>query len=344
MSEIINGEGSINTFVSTDYEWYSKSYSFLNDENGRELDVNGGQFSGTPEGVFDGEDTTLWNPTNIVGNRVNFDATNRPRTGSQSAYFNRVFVGDICQFDKGSDIDLSNYSAITFYVNVNNNWVSGDSFELYGWDTGTNSKVGDSIKLEDYFNFLDYDDWLELLIPLEAMGLESSTIDAFRIECISTAGANAPRWFLDDWDIQETTEIFEYTAEPATGKLFEMNGIELNIVNNGTREESSYWNQFFGITKLSNGLVFQRFSGSTIVFNFTTTCYRDWPSVGFEETMASQGSDNGNTSTTRQYVRRFDQPIPLRASDLDKLTITVEDNLSTLLSFRANIFGRERDE
>jgi len=49
---------------------------FTNDEQGADLNQNGA-FGGTPEGIHDGVDSTLWTASTIVGTKFTFDSTDR---------------------------------------------------------------------------------------------------------------------------------------------------------------------------------------------------------------------------------------------------------------------------
>ena len=130
-------------------EFAPESSSFVNPDNGIEMAVSGG-FSGTPVLVHNGGDTSAWTGSNIVGNTVDFNSSTRPRTGSFSVRVNSPNVSDVWQFDRGSDITVSSYVAITMWINVNRRWGTGDTVTLFGWDTGLGSIVGNSVNIEDY--------------------------------------------------------------------------------------------------------------------------------------------------------------------------------------------------
>lgn len=307
---------------------------FTNDSFGIQLNQNG-EFSGTPEGVHNGIDTVYWTASNISGTKVTFDSLNRPRSGVKSIYADRMNTSDVFQIDKGSDIDLSNYTAIRLYLNVDSDWGAGDSVSMYGWDTAGGTQVGDSILLEDYFNFFDFDVWNSLTIPLTDMNLEAETIDAFRIEVVSSSGTK-PRWYIDDFQIEETGTPIDFTAEPRQGYRFTATGIRVSIVDTITLTNLS-WDKFFSLTKLSNGIQYQRQTLGDIRVSFNVRCLEDLLWVGFD--VSNQETDGADSIMTFDFS--FTQPFTLDSRAGDFVALTINDDLSSLLSFRAILFGRE---
>ena len=75
-------------------------------------------FSGTPVGVHDGTDTAFWTASAIVGTKFTFDSTDEANSGTKSVKANKAALNDVMEFDRLSDLDLSNYVAITLFVFV----------------------------------------------------------------------------------------------------------------------------------------------------------------------------------------------------------------------------------
>jgi len=71
---------------------------FRNDAGSAEMNVNIG-FSGTPEGVNDGGDTTLWTPTNLTGSNFAFTSTTHAKQGIATVVDFNNLSGDAVTID-----------------------------------------------------------------------------------------------------------------------------------------------------------------------------------------------------------------------------------------------------
>ena len=320
-----------------------RTAAFLNPSNGIQMAISGG-FTGTPELVNNGGDTAAWTGSNISGTDVDFTSTQRPRTGSASVYVDGPNVGDVWQFDKGSSIDLSNYVAITMFVNVDRRWGNGDDISFFGYDTGTGLQIGTSVLLEDYLNEGDNDVWQEVIIVLEDMDLQDKSIDSFRMSYINNAGT-APEFFIDDFQIEESTTSEEYKAEPNNGKLFYVNELRVNIVDaldttllNSSMQNLSY-NTILGRAELDSGLFLSRSKDGVTQFSIAYNNLNDFLRRGYQ--IESAICDGTNTSIT--LVRKFDEYLILDSRNDDNLSFTVNDDLSGLISLTALALGKETD-
>ena len=219
-------------------------------------------FGGTPELVHDGGDTLAWTGSSVIGTSINFSSTDEANSGTQSVHVNSPSVGDVWQFDRGSNIDLSGYSAITMWINVDRRWGVGDEVSLFGWDTSTNSPVGSAISLGDYINIGDNDIWQEATILLSEMNLEGSIIDSLRMEMVANDGTT-PEFYIDDFNLQESGgEVFR--IEPPRNTKVELNEISLNFdatvsttLADASMPNLSY-DEYLTAGKLTNGLLFFR--------------------------------------------------------------------------------------
>ena len=294
----------------------SRFIPYINPDFGTSMNQDG-QFTGTPQLVHDGTDNAGWTGSGN-GSRITFNSTNQAQDGTQSVYFNRIVLNEIATFDKGSNVDLSNYTAITMQIYVDNNWADGDSMQLYGWDTNTSSEIGTRVNLEDYFNFGQFDEWQPLVIDLEDMDLAMSTVDAFRIECVATSGTR-PRWYMDVFNLQESGGGIEYISKPRPNTIFRARGIHMQITDN-ILESAIAWDKFMGLTKLANGINYQRTRAGKVAFNFTTRCWNDLTWVGFSEYDPPR-SDGTDTTLTMRVNFSEDAFLDSREGDEGKIII-----------------------
>ena len=307
---------------------------YVSDDFGIEMNQDAA-FTGTPQLVHDGTDNAGWTGSDS-GTRITFNSTGQAFDGTQSVYHDRIVLNEIATYDKGANVDLSNYSAITMQIYVENNWAAGDSMQIYGYDTGTASEVGDRVNLEDYFNFGQFGEWLPITIPLTDMNLEAQTVDAFRIECVATSGTR-PRWYMDVFNLQETGGGYEFISRPSQGTIFRATALHMLVTGTFAQNDWS-WDEFFGLTKLTNGINYQRFQDSRVRFNFSTRCYQDLTWVGFQEYDPPRSDA---TETTLSMRVTFSEPAFLDSRDSDYGVITIQDDLSSLSTLRFALVGRE---
>ena len=164
-----DGESSMIVYTIPREQPIPKILPFLNDTFGSAMNQAVG-FEGTPVNIHNGTDSELWIGSEISGTSVDFDSTNRSFSGTMSVRANSPDVGDVWQFAKGSDQDLSGKSALTGEININRRWNAGDSVAVYGWDTGTGLIVGNQVFIENYIDETSFDVWMNMVIPLSDMG------------------------------------------------------------------------------------------------------------------------------------------------------------------------------
>jgi hypothetical protein len=88
-----------------------------NDDYGTDMAQNWAA-GGTPLGIHDGIDSSLWTGSNITGAKVTFNSTDRAAPGSNSVKIDNAAVNDVWQWDNGSNVDLTSYASITIWINV----------------------------------------------------------------------------------------------------------------------------------------------------------------------------------------------------------------------------------
>ncbi len=339
-----NGDIGIVAYTQPIKEYDAIAAPFFNPTYGVEMAINAG-FGGTPEVVHVGiSDGVYWTGSQITpGGEINFNSGAQAHSGSVSVYMNRPDQDETWQFAKGSDMTMANYTAITMYIYVDNNWAAGDSTEFYGWDTDLGVQVGVAVALEDYFTFDDFDTWHKVTIPLTDMEIEAATtLDAFRMEAVSIQGQR-PRWYIDDFQIEETGTPAEFTVSAANGTLFLLDELRFNIIDaydpalaDSNMPNLSY-NKLLGEASLPNGLVLKRTSDGEVDFAITLNKLQDFINIG--TTISDLFSDGTNTSLTLSFIYR--EPLVLDSRSNDTAIFTISDDLTGLISMRALLIGRE---
>ena len=292
-------------------------------------------FGGTSDDVHNGTDAVQWTGTTLVGSSFTFDSTEQADAGTKSIKIDSGSVGDTLQLAKGSDIDLSGYVALTLRIYVDTNWNANDSIEIYGFDNGVSTQVGNRVALEDYFNFTTFDTWQSIIIPLTDMGLTvATTVDAFRIQ-IAAKGGQSPIFYLDVIKVQQTGEPIIYSLPVDNEDRFHIEELTFamadnvtSIVADGTMPGLSY-NAVLGLGELTNGFTIRRVKGGKNTFNAPMRNIGDFLALG--AVIHNNISDGTNTFITLKVS--FAHPLVIRGDRDDALEIQINDDMSGLLRF-----------
>jgi hypothetical protein len=307
----------------------------LNSEFGIALNQNGA-FSGTPDPVHDGIDSVLWTGTEPVGTKVTFDSTDRAFAGTKSVKINAPSNADIWQFDKGSDLTVASFTAITMKINIDKDWSAGDSVSFYGYDTGTGLQVGVKVLIEEYISIVAFDVWQSVTIPLSDLAM-TGTIDAFRMEQEAKTGP-APVWYLDNFQVEESGEPIKFRFEPRSDQIFHVTRLAAFVVNDATTEaQLQAYDKFYAETALANGVGITIQSKGSIVLNFT------------ERTLESQitqpqiSIDTGGDGTNSWIKVMSDIEFDLDGRKRDFIEYSVRDDLTALETYNVWFFGWGED-
>ena len=313
--------------------------SMVNDTYGRAMN-QAIAFSGTPVRIHDGEDSSLWTATNIVGTKMDPNSTAQAQAGSQSIEVDNPSLNDVWEINSGGTQALGSYTAFSMYVYVDKSWTT-DSVEMYGWDGG--AEVGIRVKLEDYFDQSTFDTWHFMSIPLTDMELEASTIESLRMTLQTKTGGQAPKFYIDELILQETGDTAEFTPpSPNPSEDFFISKIALSmadnvtsVVTNGTMPGLDY-TKFLGVGPLAQGVLFEHVDDNETVISEVYDGIGDMLAAGWE--IESAVSNGTNTFVT--VARVFVPPLVLKGYERgNHVSFIVRDDLSGLLSLTAQVQG-----
>ena len=326
----------------------SKTSFFINPTYGIEM-AQDASYGGSVL-IFDGTDTAEWDFTEPTGTKWEADSEDRPYADSKSLKCDNPNVNDVMQIANdagpGTNIDLTPYTAITFWINVDKDWAGGDSFSVYGYLTdAAGAQVGTKVYIEDYFDYSSYDIWHYVDIPLADMGLSTSTIDAFRIENEAREGGKSPEFYIDEWYIQETGASITYTLEPDEGTWFHIKAFQTVFVDaySGDNADSTVpqlsYDQILGVTT-TTGYIYRSYQGDpdTPTQTARVTKLMDLLSYPYSS-INNHFSDGTNTMITIANTYPPSYEYVLKSEDRDKLTFTVEGKMDDLLYFRISAQG-----
>jgi hypothetical protein len=318
---------------------------FINPTYGREMAQNAA-YGGTPLAIHDGTDSVAWTFSEPVGTKWVVDSTDQFHAGTKSLKCDNANVGDIMQVinnvGPGNDIDMTgNYVGLTMWIYVDEDWLAGDSVSLYAHVGG--ALVGNKIFLEDYFRFDTYDTWHFINIQISDMGIESSSIDAFRFQNEAREGGKSPKFYIDEIDLQQSGTPIDFEVKPDEGtwlyvKAFQTLYVDAITADNAdsTMMQLSY-DKILDMTPTA-GYVFKQYSKGVSVLEARITNLMDLLGQPYSE-ITNAVSDGTNTMITITNKFPAGLEVLLKAEELDRLVFTIEDNFSELLFFRISLHG-----
>lgn len=326
--------------------YITKVLPFFNETYGVNLNQDPG-IGGTPTEVHNGTDDVLWTASTIVGTDFTFNSTDQNHTGggSKSILSDSPALNDTFQIAKGSDLSLTGSTALSFWVYVDSGWGFLDEMQVYGWDTGAGTQVGTAVNISDYITPGNNDVWQEALIALEDMSLVGETLDALRFT-MSSAFFGAPVVYFDDIQFESAGSPIVYTVEPEKSTHYFVNSIRLFLADaldstllNASMKNLDY-TAFLGVASLPIGVTFRYFFNGKIINSFTIQNLGD--ALALPGVTIDAGGDGTNTWLAVDMVPT--EPLFLNAYNSDKLTLTINDDLTDLLKFTAYASGKQRTE
>lgn len=269
---------------------------------------------------------------NNISNLDTSDAVNAPGTAG-AVLVDNPNDGDVWQFDKGSNLTVSNFTAITMKINIDKDWNGGDSVSLYGYDTGGAVQVGLRVLLEDYVDITAFDEWQAITIPLADMSLTDGTIDALRMEQESKSG-KAGRFYLDNIQIEEAGTPISFRFNPDDNQLFHITRIGVFVASNGkTEAQLQAYDKFYGESTLTNGVQVTVRSRGNLVVSSSENRLSD--QLTQPQITVKTGGDGTNS-----WMKVFnDLDFDLDGRTRDFVEYRIQDDLTALEQYNVWIFG-----
>lgn len=311
----------------------------LNPDVGFEMAIDG-TFGGTPDLIYAENDANDYTGANVSGTKVTFDNTEQPQAGTYNVKVNKPSDSDVWEFDKGSDLGLSGFVGVSMFVYVVSGWVEGNGIDFCAFDTDSGLVVGNFVNLEDYFNENEFGVYQKISIPFADLGLSNQTADSFRMTVSEKTGAGIVCYF-DTIKLEETSGSKTFTVLAPRGTKFTIHEFNFTFIDDiastfadATMPNFSY-NKIMGLPKLANGISFTRIKNGKTLFSSSITCLADSTRGGGR--IRNFYSDGTNTHLT--LSTRFEDPVILNSRENDSISVTVNDDLSGLLSFTAVALG-----
>jgi hypothetical protein len=311
--------------------------AITNPTNGLDMAVNAA-FSGTPEGIHDGTDSTLWTGSALSGT-WDFASTTQAFAGTKSVEAINTVDGNEAQFQDGTTTDTSAFTAITGAVYLTS-WATSGTKEVELRLRLAGVDVGGIVSLSGYIDISVLNVWQTFVIPIADFGAGGATIDQLIVKTVDIGGGAAPNYYLDALQFEETGgEI--YTVEADKNSIYTITSLQISMADayDSTLASSSVpkitYNTLLGVSKLTNGIGFKLTTGDVVRFNSTFQQHIDF--MSFPGMTTQSGGDGTNTWLT--YTVNFEPGFVLDGRIGDKLEVTLADNLSGLLYMRMLVRG-----
>jgi hypothetical protein len=347
-AEVVNGEETNALAVATrSLKTYSNKVEvFINPTYGINMNIEV-SFGGTPVKIHNGGDTVLWTGSAIIGTNWNFAdiAQNHTPAGAASISGTLLTQGDVAEFDRGSNLNLSGYTALTLWIYVDSGWTALDVLDIVGWDTATGMEVGSPVDLGDYINIGDTGVWQQVVIPFSDMSLVGETLDALRIIYTVRDGVKLSV-YIDDIQFEETGSPELYTVSPGKQKWLHVYNMMVSVADayTGTLADATMpklpYNSILGLSALTSGIRWARVEEGKRVSTFVLRKLMDAMELP-SASIVNYGDDGTNVWFTLNF--QFTEPVILKSENEDRLEVTINDDMSGLLHLRMTLGCKEED-
>ena len=284
-----------------------------------------------------------WTFSEPIGTKWVENSTDRAHAGTKSLKCDNPNIGDILQLQNvnGEDVDLSNFIAVSMWINVDKDWAANDSFSLYAMVDG--AQEGDKVYLEDYFDYTNHDTWHYIIILLTDMGISASSIDSFRIENEARDGGKSPKFYIDELELQASGAAIQYSIKPSRGTWMHIDTLHIAMadaltgtVSDGTMPGLAY-DKFLGMTP-GAGLKLEQYRDDVVVPGSSLQVTDISDMLSLPGTVLTNSISDG-TNTLISLERKLSVPIVLKAEEIDELRLTIEDDFSVLLMMQFSVMG-----
>jgi hypothetical protein len=306
---------------------------FFADETGsvdQNINASG---AGTLTPVHDGGDTTLWNAVAVSGT-WDFASTTQSNTGTSSIELG-TRNGDTASFTwpAAGDLSVGVYDAFRGFIYITS-WPNSGNKEITIQLYLNGAPIGQAVQLSNYIDTSVQDSWQLFSIPMSDFQTTSAAFDAVWVSMVDAGAGAAPSGFLDDLAFVQsgTGATKTFTIAPPADQVWVVNRIKWTAVANSS---SIKYNEFFGLTGLTNGYQFAFKSRGRVIQTFVARDFYDmlqYPNVTAEII-------SGTASIFELYYDIPQELQTLIGSQEQSIELTVRDDLSSMVKFKATMQG-----
>lgn len=320
-------------FTRPDMEFRSSPLIFLNGSAGADMN-QAATYGGTPEIIHNGGTSVEWTAA-VVSGSWNFADVGKISITSANN-------NDAATFSEETPttIDITNYVALTGKVDLDAfnsaNHTIQIAFDLAG------TQVGNTLNIDDYIDTANFAEQ-SFAIPFDDFAFGGDNIDGFTITILRSGGSK-PTIKFDDIQLENTGGSFDFRITKNQGYDYWARQIRFSFADNfstALTDASAVnlgYDKFVNLNALTNGMVFRWVENDEVRFSTTLRQNSDFLRFG---NIGQVMSDGTNTFLTIDVD--FVDPIIIRNNpEKNYLSLTVNDDLSSLLLFQTVIRGSDR--
>lgn len=292
---------------------------------------------------------TLWDGSILTGggSAFIFDSAAQANGGTKSIDATASVNNDEASIaNGGSGISLSTYDSLSFAVYVTSWSTQGSAKDVQIRFRNNDLDVGDTKNLSDYIDTGQFNTWQNVIINKADLSLNmaNDTVDELIFKTIDIGGGQPPDYYIDDIVLNPAggggLAPQEYIIQPPVNTYWILDALKVSMVCplSTTLADASMhnlvYNKLLHLPALTNGLIFARKDRTGTLFAAPVRTLMDY----------LQGTDvdyqvlSDGTNTILTIQTDFSQGgLILDGKNEERLSITVNDNLSTFLHFRYSI-------
>jgi len=322
-------------------EYINKALFFTDDTGNINMNINRGVLTGS---ILMYEEDVEWDTTVVAGPTTNFDflSTDQNHTSTGSVCIDCTSSRQGNVFELGSNFDCTDHTSFSGWAYVTG-WANSDPFNIYAWENTTPGVEGNVVDLINYINTGVQNVWQKFTIPFTDMGLSTQQINGVRFE--QTHRDN--NLYLDDIHVNvsgaNATPV-SYSINAPAGKTYLVNKIRITLaddINNTLANSNTHnidYRTWLGAGSLINGIAFQRFDDGV---SEATATFKGIGEILVQPTAQLSNIISTGSNVFLNLTFNYTEPIILKGSQDDKISFTIQDDLSSLSVLKATALGRE---
>lgn len=303
-----------------------------NRDYGVRLNVNA-SFSGTPDGIHNGGDNSLWAATAISG-VWDFASTTQAFAGTKSVDATATINNDQALFTRGTAINSNSYNSLSLRIYI-------DAFDDRGTKDITlqfrlaGTLLGVSVNLSDYIDYNVIGEWIGVAIPLTDFAL-TGNIDELVATTVDIGAGSPIDYYLDNIQLEETSGESIYYIRPSLSQRANIYGLEIVLADTltTTLTDNSVpnidYDKFMDLNALGIPITFRYVRRDKVLLaaNFTN----------LSQLLVLPGAEVVNVigTATKQMIKiriKFAAPVPLEDKFKDRFEVVINEDLSGLDRF-----------
>lgn len=306
-------------------------FQFFSDESGA-VDQNiDASAAGTLTNIHNGTDSVLWTAVAEVGT-WDFASTAQANTGTKSIEITSTRDG-VASFTNLSPLNVTDYSDLRFFLYIDV-WPALGNKNIVVQLSLNGSAVGSTVNVSSYADTTAAGSWQLVNIPTTDFAVGTAQFDAIIVSVVNTGAGPTLSGYIDDMALvgSGTSGRRAFSIGPPPDQVWVINKIKWTAVSTSN---SIKYDEFFGIPALTNGYTLSFESQDKEKNSFLVNTFfglAQYPNVSL----------NIISGTNSIFEVFFD--IPQNQQVLvgrlnQKISLTVQDNLSSMQKFRTTALG-----